>query len=664
MKILRFKLIIPAMLIAIIAGFTVAPTIAGAFAGGDGSSGNPHQITTCAELQDMSTDLDGYFILNTDIDCNVSPYNSGTGFAPVGTSGARFVGHLDGNDNIISGFFQNQAASERGIFGYLGVGGTVDDLTMTGVNITGTSNIGAIAGQSQGIIDNVNISGSITGTYQTGGIVGYLNGGTISNSITDVTISGGQRSGGVIGASGSSATLTNVTSNGNVTGTGTYGGGIAGFFQSASATGLAANGDVTITGSYAGGAIGYLVTASSVTDSYATGTVTNTGTGPYTNTGGFLGASEYSTFSTSFATGDVVSDGGAVGGFAGVVASSTEGNDVYARGNATGTSSVGGLIGVLDGFSVPNTNTFANAYSTGTATGTSLVGGLVGTVGATNSSALFWDGDTSGTSVSAVGTEKSTEEMKTESTFTGWDFDDTWLINQDVNDGYPCLVDADSSCVEYVAPTTTTTTAAVAPETVLPNGGDLNGDGTEDALQDNVIVVLNGNTNLYVAFEYTDVCDVENIAIKKEADLGAQDSTYSFASGLFSFKLTACTQSAVTVSQYYWGLGSSASDFTARKYLSYNNTYVNLDGASLENKTIGGTNVVKLTYSLTDGGKYDNDQTVNGEIVDPAGLATLAGALPATGANPGSHVAYELMMIGFGFVLLVSRFIKRPLMQG
>ncbi len=54
----------------------------------------------------------------------------------------------------------------------------------------------------------------------------------------------------------------------------------------------------------------------------------------------------------------------------------------------------------------------------------------------------FWDMDTSGqTSTAGNATGKTTSEMKNRDTFTdaGWDFENTWCINGDRNDGYSYL---------------------------------------------------------------------------------------------------------------------------------------------------------------------------------------------------------------------------------
>ncbi|MGE5804201.1 MAG: T9SS type A sorting domain-containing protein, partial [Ignavibacteria bacterium] len=69
-------------------------------------------------------------------------------------------------------------------------------------------------------------------------------------------------------------------------------------------------------------------------------------------------------------------------------------------------------------------------------------GGLIGrnysSPAASNS---FWDVQTSGMSISAGGTGKTTAEMKTQTTFTdaGWDFTSLWQMTTSENDEYPFL---------------------------------------------------------------------------------------------------------------------------------------------------------------------------------------------------------------------------------
>jgi len=98
------------------------------------------------------------------------------------------------------------------------------------------------------------------------------------------------------------------------------------------------------------------------------------------------------------------------------------------------------LVVLYDKHSGGGGMTVVNSYSTGLVVGSSYVGGL----GGYNDGDViesFWDVETSEVETSEGGTGKTTTEMKTESTFTDadWDFDYTWFMDEDTNDGYPNL---------------------------------------------------------------------------------------------------------------------------------------------------------------------------------------------------------------------------------
>ena len=105
-----------------------------------------------------------------------------------------------------------------------------------------------------------------------------------------------------------------------------------------------------------------------------------------------------------------------------------------------GVTEGGGLVGW-------NYGSITNCYSTGAVIGGA--GGFGGLIGSNSGAviACFWDVNTSGRSSSEGGTGKTTEQMKTESTFTdaGWDFvwettngtEDIWYIREGA--GYPKL---------------------------------------------------------------------------------------------------------------------------------------------------------------------------------------------------------------------------------
>ena len=150
--------------------------------------------------------------------------------------------------------------------------------------------------------------------------------------------------------------------------------------------------------------------------------------------GGLVGLDNSGKITNSYVTGTVngvTCVGGLVGGkFYGTITNS------YAMCAVTGTTNVGGLVG-------DNQNgTLTCSYATGAVTGTTNVGGLVGqTPDVRFVSNSYWEINTSGTSLSAGGTGKTTEEMKLPGTYVGWDFTNTWGLEAGKNKGYPFLKD-------------------------------------------------------------------------------------------------------------------------------------------------------------------------------------------------------------------------------
>ena len=155
--------------------------------------------------------------------------------------------------------------------------------------------------------------------------------------------------------------------------------------------------------------------------------------------GGLVGLNG-GTVSNSYATGSVTGSsyvGGLVGGNSTVNAIIS---NSYATGSVTGSVTgtgnyrdVGGLVGF-------NGGTVSNSYATGSVTGSSYVGGLVGRNYGTNTiSNSYYDKQTTGQTDTGKGTGKTTAEMKTKSTYEGWDFEVIWEINSARNNGYPTL---------------------------------------------------------------------------------------------------------------------------------------------------------------------------------------------------------------------------------
>lgn len=126
--------------------------------------------------------------------------------------------------------------------------------------------------------------------------------------------------------------------------------------------------------------------------------------------------------------------------------------DSFARGNVSGGDRVGGLAGCTIGgaiFRSYSTGTVAQGIAPGDWEGG--IGGLVGRtagtlppgLGGTNAVGscedCFWDTQTSGMATSPGGSGRTTVQMKTQATFTNWDFVNVWGIDVGINDGYPYL---------------------------------------------------------------------------------------------------------------------------------------------------------------------------------------------------------------------------------
>jgi The GLUG motif len=156
--------------------------------------------------------------------------------------------------------------------------------------------------------------------------------------------------------------------------------------------------------------------------------------------GGLLARNNSTTIENCFVTGTVkltsstmFYNGGLVGiSYGGVI------ENCYTNCIVSGGKQVGGLVG----HSTSSTGKLTNCYSIGKVTGSANVGGFYGFTNTTSGYIPtyinnFFDYQTAGTSnyVYSGVTRKTTVEMKTQSTYTGWDFTNTWMMNND----YPTL---------------------------------------------------------------------------------------------------------------------------------------------------------------------------------------------------------------------------------
>ena len=242
--------------------------------------------------------------------------DGGSNWTPI----QGYAGTFDGNGKTITGLTINQSTMNVGLFASIVEGGTVKNLTLDDVNITASSNVGAIAGENRGTIENCSVSGSVTISNTSdcvGGIVGQNNG-----TFTGCTVEGSMKAkdadtaGGIAGWN-NNGSITDCHSSATVEGLSRVGG-IAGK-SNTSITACSSTGDVTATKnsldySWAGGIVGEFTGRSLLITCYATGNVK----GDAKHVGGVVGDNVYNAVIACYhTTGSVIGASGSTGGVVG-----------------------------------------------------------------------------------------------------------------------------------------------------------------------------------------------------------------------------------------------------------------------------------------------------------------------------------------------------------
>ncbi len=208
-------------------------------------------------------------------------WTTGAGWQPIGDSFANaFRGEFKGNGFTIYNLtIARGGMSGIGLFGYTGSEAKITNVDLLGVDIIGDFEVGGLVGfNNRGTITNSYATGSVSGDRYVGGLVGYNLNGIITNSYAAGSVSANRNVGGLVGRN--VGTITNSYAAGSVSGV-VWTGGLVGY-----------NLNGIITNSYATGAVsgdrhvGGLVgrNRSTITNSYATGAVSGD-----RNVGGLVG---------------------------------------------------------------------------------------------------------------------------------------------------------------------------------------------------------------------------------------------------------------------------------------------------------------------------------------------------------------------------------------
>jgi len=426
------------------------PAAGGNFDGGGGTIDDPYRITDVWDLQNMSADLDGHYILANDIDAGAtSGWNGGAGFLPVGNLTDPFNGSLQGQGFAIYHLTINRSGTSNvGLFGHMSSNSFVSNIDLAGCNITGSYRTGCLVGVADGSVRNCYVTGNVIGTKRVGGLVGdnrgsielgrycgkvrgdNLVGGlagynshTIDNSQATVCAYAFSGVGGLVGYN-PGGTIMNC----GVTGSTSANSYIGGFSGSNGGTIKNCYSTVRVTGNGYDGFIGGFtgLNSGTITRSYSTGGASGYGIEGFI-VGGFAGAN-MGTISLCYSTGSASGTRYYIGGFTGWNRGTI--TNSYSVGSAFGDTIVGGFVGQHSGGNI------TNCYSTGNATGNTIKGGFAGQKSAPVTN-CFWDIEGSYTTVSAGGSGNTTAEMKCQATFTNWSFAGTWGIVE--NSTYPYL---------------------------------------------------------------------------------------------------------------------------------------------------------------------------------------------------------------------------------
>ncbi|MFI3270391.1 MAG: fimbrillin family protein, partial [Rikenellaceae bacterium] len=127
--------------------------------GGDGTYSTATVDWGTGGIQAFSTtqqlSIDGK--LTKDIELNSVEWTA------IGSSSGSYKGTFDGGDYLVSGLYIRGSSDIQGLFGYVGSGGVVKNLGVSG-EVTGSSIIGGVVGENSGTVTNCYNTAKVSGT--------------------------------------------------------------------------------------------------------------------------------------------------------------------------------------------------------------------------------------------------------------------------------------------------------------------------------------------------------------------------------------------------------------------------------------------------------------------------------------------------------------------
>lgn len=311
---------------------------------------------------------------------------------PIGNSSTKFSGTFDGKNHTISNF--KTSGQYSGLFGYVN-GARIQNLTVNVTNNAGATSAAGLVGVVNGTttIRNCTVNGTISGTHQVGGFVGFAQGVYQDNTLVlpcNLTIEGCTNN--------ATVTTTSQASDNNRTSAG----GFVGYVNAGATVTIKSyidengqtkkstnNGKISTTSSAdnkgVGGFVGYSYGKITLTDCVNEKNATITGKERVGGLVGYIGKAdsdsqkemvisgcENKAAVTSNSTNDVYGIGGIVGYNSGHKVAIT---NCINSGAITGTHETAGIIGYSDHSEI------SNCTNSGAVSGFATVGGIVGKMG-------------------------------------------------------------------------------------------------------------------------------------------------------------------------------------------------------------------------------------------------------------------------------------------
>ncbi|MEL0168577.1 MAG: filamentous hemagglutinin N-terminal domain-containing protein [Pseudomonadaceae bacterium] len=261
-------------------------------------------IQNVEQLQAMRNNLTLNYLLGNHIDASATAgWNGGAGFASVGTGADAFTGVLDGMNHVIDGLTINSNSQYVGLFGRT-LNASIRNLGLVNASISGTASgnidVGALVGWQQGgTVTQSFVAGSVSGISTAndaavGGLVGRL---TDSGNISESYFNGA-----VSGSSGSGFTRTLLVGGlvGGLTGSSIYQS-----YANSTVSGASSNYN-----SFLGGLVGYWFNGGGITQSFWNTDTSGLTSGTGSRSAGTGLTTEQSMQADSFAGWDIDAQGG------------------------------------------------------------------------------------------------------------------------------------------------------------------------------------------------------------------------------------------------------------------------------------------------------------------------------------------------------------------